>query len=112
MQSAIALGDSLKAHELLDFMESEPPGRRAPFLVAQAHRFRAQLDEDERGYEEAARIFGERELPFWLAVVLLEQGEATGDESALAEAREIFERLQATPWLERLEHAPEAVPAT
>ena len=37
-------------------------------------------------------------MPFWLAVTLLEQGEAAG----LAEAREIFERLEAAPWLERV----------
>jgi hypothetical protein len=37
-------------------------------------------------------------MPFWVAVTLLEQGEAAG----LAEAREIFERLEATPWLARV----------
>lgn len=36
-------------------------------------------------------------MPFWLAVTLLEQGEAAG----VAEALEIFERLEAAPWLER-----------
>jgi len=45
--------------------------------------------------------FRELGLPFWLAVTLLEHGELTGDESSLAEAREIFEGLKATPWLER-----------
>ena len=60
---------------------------------------------------------GRRELPrvgfpFWLAVALLEHGEwlvaqgrAEEAESLLAEAREIFERLEARPWLERLERA-------
>jgi hypothetical protein len=47
------------------------------------------------GYEAAAERFRELNLPFWLAVTLLEQGEEAG----LAEAREIFERLEATPWL-------------
>jgi hypothetical protein len=44
-------------------------------------------------------------------VTLLEQGErlaadGRGDEAEplLAEAREIFERLEARPWLERLAH--------
>ena len=37
-------------------------------------------------------------VPFWVAVTLLEQGDAAG----LAEARETFERLGATPWVERV----------
>ena len=36
-------------------------------------------------------------MPFWLAVTLLEQGEPAG----VVEALEIFERLEAAPWLER-----------
>jgi class 3 adenylate cyclase/tetratricopeptide (TPR) repeat protein len=100
LEAATALGDDLKAQELLAVIESEPPGRRAPFLVAQAHRFRARLDGDDAAYDESARILRDLELPFWLAVTLLEQGEH------LDEAREIFERLGATPWLERFETTP------
>ena len=37
-------------------------------------------------------------MSFWLAVTLLEHGESAG----LAEAHEIFERLRATPWLDRV----------
>ena len=40
-------------------------------------------------------------VPFWVAVTLLEQGDAAG----LAEARETFERLGATPWVERVRAA-------
>jgi hypothetical protein len=54
-------------------------------------------------------MFRELSAPFWLAVSLLEQGERlvareqTADaDRVLAEAREIFERLHARPWLERL----------
>jgi len=36
------------------------------------------------------------------AVALLEHAEATGDGTSLSEAREIFERLKARPWLERV----------
>ncbi|HEY8724958.1 MAG TPA: hypothetical protein VIL92_14025, partial [Gaiellaceae bacterium] len=61
-------------------------------------RFRARLDGDEAGYRAAAARFRELEIPFWLAVTLLEHGEEPG----LAEAREIFERLEATPWLDRV----------
>ena len=53
-------------------------------------------------------MFRELELPFYLAVTLLEHGELLADqgqaseaEPLLAEATEIFERLGATPWLER-----------
>ena len=49
-------------------------------------------------------------MPFYLAVVQLEHaellvasGRAEECEPLLSEAREIFERLRATPWLERLD---------
>ncbi len=113
LESALALGDSAKVRELISFLEEAPPGRRAPFLEAQALRFRARLDDDESGYEAAESIFRERELAFWLAVVQLEHGEllvekGRPDEAAplLAEARETFERLEASPWLERAAKAP------
>ncbi len=68
----------------------------------------SEHDEVEQRLKSAAATFRELGLPFWLAVTLLEHGEwLTGQgrtddaESLLAEAREIFERLEATPWLER-----------
>ena len=103
VEAAFALGESAKVEELLALIESVPPGTRPPYLDAQAKRFRARLDGDPSGYEVAAERFRELGLPFWLAVTLLEHGELTGDESSLAEAREIFERLEARPWLERLD---------
>jgi hypothetical protein len=52
--------------------------------------------------------FRELGLPFWTAVAELElgewlaaQGRADEAESLLAGARATFERLEATPWLER-----------
>jgi class 3 adenylate cyclase len=108
LESALALGDSAKARELIAFLEEAPPGQRAPFLDAQAHRFRARLDGDEAEFQAAESILREHELPFWLAVVQLEHGEVLAghgrrDEAAplLAEARETFERLEARLWLER-----------
>ena len=48
-------------------------------------------------------------MPFWMAVTLLQYGEwlTTNGRAAdatpfLEEAREIFERLRATPWIERV----------
>ncbi len=122
LEAAIALGDSAKARELLSFLEDAPAGRRAPYLEAQASRFAARLSGDERGYEAASRLFRELENPFWLAVTelervewLVQQDREDEAEPLLAEATEIFERLQARPWLERVTAAtrtqPPPVPA-
>jgi tetratricopeptide (TPR) repeat protein len=102
VEAAFALGGSAKIEELLALVEGVAPGTRAPYLAAQAKRFRARVDGDPSGYAAAAAGFRELGLSFWLAVTLLEHAEATGDESSLAEAREIFEGLKATPWLERV----------
>jgi tetratricopeptide (TPR) repeat protein len=99
IEAALALGERERAGELLATIEKLPPGLRPPYLEAQAHRFRARLDGNEAGYRAAAARFRDLEIPFWLGVTLLEHGEEPG----LAEAREIFERLEARPWLERLD---------
>ena len=105
IEAALALGDTAKADELLRIVEGVPAGTRPPYLDAQARRFRARMDGNAAGFEAAAAIFRELSLPFWLAVTLLEHGELTGDRPSLDEAREIFERLEARPWLERLQAA-------
>ena len=109
LEAAFALGESAKIEELLALVEGVPPGTRPPYLEAQARRFRARLAEDGAGYEAAVGQFRELGLPFWLAVTLLEHGEwlvgqgRSGEaEPLLAEAGEIFERLAATPWLDRV----------
>jgi hypothetical protein len=60
----------------------------------------------------AARLYREIETPFDLAQVELEHGEWLSEQSRaeeaeplLAEAEEIFTRLRARPWLERVQHA-------
>jgi tetratricopeptide (TPR) repeat protein len=99
VEAAFALGEDAKIEELLTSIETIPLGSRPPFLDAQAQRFRArQQGGDEAGYGAAAQRFRDLGLPFWVAVTLLEQGETAG----LAEARVIFEALEATPWLERV----------
>jgi class 3 adenylate cyclase/tetratricopeptide (TPR) repeat protein len=109
IEAAFALGDSAKIEELLASIETVPAGSRPPYLDAQARRFRARLAGDGAGYEAAAERFRELDIPFWLAVTLLEraewlavQGRAAEAEPQLDEAREIFERLEARPWLERV----------
>ncbi len=107
IEAALALRDSPRAEGLVASIEAVPPGLRSPYLGAQALRFRARLAESDdaalEGFEAAARRFRELGVVFWLAVTLLEHAELTGDGSLLDEAREIFERLDARPWLERLE---------
>jgi ATP/maltotriose-dependent transcriptional regulator MalT len=109
VEAAFALGQAAKVDELLTSIETVPAGSRPPYLDAQARRFRARLTGDGAGYEAAVAQFRELGIPFWLAVTLLEhaewlavQGRAAEAESHLDEAREIFERLEAAPWLERV----------
>jgi tetratricopeptide (TPR) repeat protein len=113
IEAALALGEQAKTEELLALIEDRPIGLRPPFLDAQARRFRARLAGDDpsadRLFTTAAAELRELELPFYLAVVRLEHGEwliaqgRGGDADAfLGEAAEIFGRLGATPWLERV----------
>jgi class 3 adenylate cyclase/tetratricopeptide (TPR) repeat protein len=110
IEACLALGETARADELIGTIESVPPGRRSPYLGAQAQRFRARIGGDEARYTAAADRFRELGVVFWLAVTLLEHGELTGDEESLAEAREIFDELNATPWLERLDGVNEMRP--
>jgi hypothetical protein len=78
-------------------------------------RFRGRLAASEdvasEHHESAAKRFRELSVVFLLVVTLLEHGELTGDEGSLAEAREIFEDLRATPWLERVNAGAPSLPA-
>jgi tetratricopeptide (TPR) repeat protein len=117
LEAALALGERERAEQLLEQIETLPPGRLPPSLRAHAARFRARLaaasgesGQAEAGFAAAASTFREFSMPFWLAVTLLEHGEslvgqgrADEAESLLAEVRETFERLEAKPWLERVD---------
>jgi class 3 adenylate cyclase/tetratricopeptide (TPR) repeat protein len=114
-EAALALGELAIVDRLLADAESLPLGRQPQFLRAQSARFRGRLaalaedgDEAERRFKGAAGLFREMAMPFYLAVMQLEHAEwlvaqSRADEAdgLLAEARETFERLEATPWLER-----------
>jgi class 3 adenylate cyclase/tetratricopeptide (TPR) repeat protein len=116
VQAALELDRLDKARELLTIVEQIAPGVRPQFLNAHVARFRAQLaarDADNEGAERlfkaAGGLFHELAVPFPLAVTRLEHAEwlaaqrRVGEsQTLLAEAREIFERLEAKPWLERL----------
>ena len=112
LECAFELGDTAKAKELLGMIDALRPGERPPLLAAHSARFCARLATDpadaERDFRRAEEIFGDHELVFWLAVTQLEhaewlvaQGREEDAEPLLAEARETFERLEATPWVQR-----------
>ena len=103
LEAAVTIDDRESAEQLLVQLDAIPPGRRPPFLDAHMHRFRGRLACDPAELDAAAERFREIGIPFWLAVTLLEHGELTGHEESLTEAREIFERLEARLWLDRLE---------
>jgi class 3 adenylate cyclase/tetratricopeptide (TPR) repeat protein len=114
LEAARALGDEAKMNELLEIVEALAPGLRPPFLDATAHRFRAHLAGADPGadrhYSTAEAQLRSLELPFHLAVAQLEhaewltvRGHPDDAQPLLAGARETFERLQAKPWLERVD---------
>jgi ATP/maltotriose-dependent transcriptional regulator MalT len=119
LEAALTMGDFGEVDTLVAEIEAMKPGGRPPFLSAQAARFRARLaatqgerDGVEQGFKTAEQIFREYGIPFCLAVTQLEHGDWLGAQGGsedvgplFAEGREIFERLEAKPWLERLEAA-------
>jgi class 3 adenylate cyclase/tetratricopeptide (TPR) repeat protein len=125
LEAALAFGDTAKAEELLALAEGLHPGEVTPLLAAQRARFRARLevehgrhDRVDESFRSAATIFSEYSFAFHLAVTQLEHAEwlvtksrADEAEPLLAEARETFERLEANPWLERLDAARTRTPS-
>jgi predicted ATPase/class 3 adenylate cyclase len=125
LETAWELGDLESVGRRLEEFRRRRPADQLPFGVGQARRFEALLaaraGEDERAsqkFRAAAEMLREISARFYLAVALLEHGEwlvesGHGDDAAplLEEAREIFERLGAVPWLERLGAEVEPAPA-
>jgi class 3 adenylate cyclase/tetratricopeptide (TPR) repeat protein len=122
--AALAIGDEQAVERLVDFVASLPQARRSPLLRAGAARFEGLLalrrDDAARAEELLALALRELrtiEAPFVLGQVLLDRGEllvgaGREDEAApdLAEAADIFTRLRATPWLERVQAVRAGVP--
>jgi hypothetical protein len=118
-EAAFALGKLDRAEALLAEVRAMPPGLTPPYLRTHSARFAARLaaaqDEHELvepSFEAAVQAFRDLGLPFYLAMTLLEQSEwliarsrTAEAEQRLEEARAIFERLQARPWLDRLARA-------
>ncbi len=112
LEAAFALGEPESVERLLATIEDAPPGLRPPFLAALAHRFRGRLAGElpaaDRHFAAAVTHFRALELPFDEAVASLEYaewltriGRPAEAEPLLADAREIFDRLVAVPWLDR-----------
>jgi tetratricopeptide (TPR) repeat protein len=127
LEAALELGDTTKAEDLVGRIDALPPGNLPQFLQAVSMRFRARLadakgdsETAERLFKRSTGLFRELAMPFYLAVTELEQAEwlivhERNDDATplVAEAREIFERLGAEPWLKRAEMVggPSQVPA-
>ena len=123
--AALELDNDEVVERLVKFVADLPPAVRTPLLRSTAARFEALLAArrgDVKAADErlvaAARELGEIEAPFNLAQVLLDHAEllsgAGREEEAaplLAEARAIFERLGAKPWLQRADALQPAVAA-
>jgi hypothetical protein len=122
IEAAFGIEELDVVDELLGMIEAYPPGKQPQFLQAHAMRFRARLA-GHRGapadvgalFKGAAGLFREIAFPFYMAVTLLEHGEWLGragrpDEATplFDEARDVFERLGAKPWLERLGQSADA----
>jgi class 3 adenylate cyclase/tetratricopeptide (TPR) repeat protein len=117
IEAAFGANDLEKVQDLLDIFGSLPPGERTQFLDAQWTRFRARLDvrngntqDVEARFKGAVGSLHEISAIFHLATTLLDfgtwltaEGRLQESEPLLEEAREIFERLQATPWVERVD---------
>jgi tetratricopeptide (TPR) repeat protein len=119
LEAALALGNLERAETLLGVVRGLAPVERVPLLEAQATRFAARLatirgesSSVDNDFKRSAALLREIGARFWLAVVLLEHGEWLAEarrgeeaEPLLDEAGEIFERLEAAPWVERLHGA-------
>jgi len=116
LEAALALRDEATVDRLLILVESLPPGRTSPLLRAIGARFaarRAGLRGDETtteaGFASAEELYRGIPAPLELAATQVEHaewlasaGRADEAEPLLAEAEEIYERMGAAPWLERI----------
>jgi len=110
-ECALALGDLTSVEELQTVAAGLSGGEATPYVDAHAARFGARLAalrDDlagvEQGYQRAAGLFREMDAPFWLAVTLVERQQLSidPDSAQVVEAEEIFTRLGAKPWLDRI----------
>jgi tetratricopeptide (TPR) repeat protein len=119
--AALAMEDLVQAREVLADMQAVPAGQSSPYFKAQVARLSADVAAREgdqeaarAGYQAAVASLRKLGVRFDLGVALAEQGlwlagEGREEEArpSLTEAREIFEDLRATWWLDRIRGALE-----
>jgi hypothetical protein len=114
LESALTIGNEQKPEELLGLIECIPPGETTPFVRAvgarlAAHRAALGCDDEpaSAGFRRGCAHLPRDRKPFELAYVLLEHallGEGLTEKAQplAAEAGEIFKRLRAILYPERL----------
>ena len=112
LEVAAERGELERLRTLLAQLDVLRPGQVTPTIRATRARFRAYLPEAEAEAEFriAEGVFADLELPFFLALTrfeaaarLLAADREPEAEPLLTAAATTFERLQATPWLDRVE---------
>jgi tetratricopeptide (TPR) repeat protein len=115
VEAALAVGDVDRAEGFVASVETMRPGRSSQSMRADALRLRARVSElagdanrADQGFRQATSLFRELAMPFAMAVAALEHAEqlqahGRAEEAGplLEEARAVFERLEAAPWLQR-----------
>jgi ATP/maltotriose-dependent transcriptional regulator MalT len=99
---------ALRSEAFADLSLSPPTAAQESRLRAQIVAARGEAERAEQSFKVAAATFHEYGAPFYAACTELEyaewldsQGRAHDAATLLPGARETFERLRATPWLER-----------
>jgi predicted ATPase/class 3 adenylate cyclase len=124
VEAAFDVGDLGRVRDLTAMAVEGSSAHIPTYIQGHLARFEGRLaamdgDEDrtEARFRSAAALFRDIGVMFCLAVTLLEQSEWLAQhgrteeaEPLLGEAREIFERLKARPWLERLGRMGQTAP--
>ncbi len=119
VDAAFSLEDVAKVESVLAELGGLRRGEVWPSLRALGDRTngrlaaaRGEAEAAERGFGRALALFREVAAPYQMAMVMIEfaewldvEGRGTEARPLFDEAREIFERLGAKPWLDRLERA-------
>jgi predicted ATPase/class 3 adenylate cyclase len=114
---AVAIDQAARGLEVASSVDALPPAVVTRPIASQLHRLRANAaaaagDNDAAANELGLALAAARNLgqPYWLAPVLVDYGrwlvETDRQEEGaplLEEARELFERMGATAWLERID---------
>ncbi len=114
VEAAMSLDEEAAISELVELVASLPPARATPLLRAgrarleaeRAHR-RGDRESSQRAASEAIELLRTIEARPHLARTMLECARRYPDAELVAEARQIYEQLGATHWLERIDQPSE-----